>query len=225
MKVPDKERVSKLVYRTEQFLKVFKFYGKDKNNCTLFCKEVAKNESDEILEDILTIGKHLFKNNIVNIRYWYKDKGWTVIDNYFYKLYCQVACNDFGINNVDPMNFSGACIPLVEKIFHQFGSNDFDCDLVITAYIRQVIKHSLGWNKTLVYSPKSLLNGYGWNVWQSYIDNTGLSRFITDTQYKEISDKVKNAHKEYFDAKANALKNNDIVMYNKILTAMSELIQ
>ena len=179
-----------------------------------------RNDEDRVQElvDLFRIADINENSGILQFYWWYKDNPISKTDCAVYLIFDQVGA-DLGLNQCNPTRFSGICSSLIERFEIWKGEAGNSIEDLLIDYFTSVLPKAVKFNSVFATSPKSLLDSFGWNLWEEHIRDQYGGKLLYLEASKEQLDKSKvetKKLKEIQSLKDKALRCSDIEGYDKI---------
>ena len=165
-------------------LKIVKLSGKPQvwaaNHC---CNLIIEREDLDRIEEVIDL--YLIKNfhligNIQKFYWWYKDNRISRQDYRVYHFFDKQS-EVLGFDPADPIKFCGIGEELINRIIRWKGNSGNSIDNILSEYFKSILPQAIKFNSTLMLSPKSLLQDFGWNLWGNYLlaEYGGKNNYLT----------------------------------------------
>jgi len=149
--------------------------------------------------------------------YWYKSEHITIEDVVVYNNYmCHVT--KYGITECNPSVFAERGTALLMWLLSWLGDSGNDLQETLNQYFKLVLPEVIKFNRNLLNTPKSILEGYGRNIFLTAIENNGGKKSFIKPTSKTI--RKNTAERTKLETISNyrqrLLEKGDLKKYDKI---------
>ncbi len=191
--------------------------------------QLETNTVEELLEEYLTWQPHAMQQGEVKrvggFFYYLRDNRPSEKDIIVMIVFEEVAKKFDSSVQVDCRVFKGRGEALYDRLVGWLGGAGNSIEQVLVDYFKGCIAQSQNFNKTLVHTPKSFMENFGWKCWiQAMEDFGGKQQYLLPSKVDHaFNEQVRSDLDMIADLKAKALKDGDIELYDDLNEAGFDL--
>jgi hypothetical protein len=191
--------------------------------------QVETNTVEELLEEYLTWQPNVMRQGEVKriggFFYYLRDNRPSQKDMVVMIVFEEVAKKFDPSVQVDCRVFKGRGEALYDRLVTWMEGAGNSIEEVLVDYFKGCITQSQNFNKTLVHTPKSFMENFGWKCWIEAMEEFGgKQQYLLPSKVEHaFNEQVRSDLDLIADLKAKALKDGDIELYDDLNEAGFDL--